>query len=304
MKRTALAGVQKLSLDKARLAYSAGDFEDCLDWLGLVPAAMRPPDLVSAARLSLARIAADQQQWAEAEHQMSRAVAAAPSNGQFQQRLGLLRRRQPLMEDHAWKTVTEAIDPAARLRPDSMMPEVSAVWACGAYYSRGGGRAAPWSRYLGMSKNPDPDVAERAAVLRLAGDCFCRFIAEETDLLAVSDVVVPIPADPDRYVRRMASLPDELAKAAEAQLAVPTALFALQNAGTGIEMKQLSRPERAAAAAGAFSPGPDRRVVAGRGVLLVDDLITSGSTLRAAASLLREMGAKTVVAAALGHTEG
>ena len=50
--------------------------------------------------------------------------------------------------------------------------------------------------------------------------------------------------------------------------------------------------------------GPDSGAVDGRGVLLVDDLITSGSTLRRAAAILRGLGATTVVAVALSHTEG
>ena len=39
-------------------------------------------------------------------------------------------------------------------------------------------------------------------------------------------------------------------------------------------------------------------------MLLVDDVITTGSTLRAAARVLREAGATMVMAAALSHTEG
>lgn len=268
-----------------------------------VPAQARPAELVGAVEFSLARDAAAESRWSAAIDHAAKAVHALPRDSQYQQKLGLLRSRQPLMDDHKWETMSASIDPAVRLRSDDLAPEVSQVWACGAYHARGRGRAAPWSRYLRASKDPPSDPTERAAVFRLACGYMCRFIAERTDVLAVADVVVPIPADPDRYVRRMASLPDELAKAVEAQLAIPAELFALQNAGTGVEMKLLARAERHAAAEEAFRSGP-RRAVFGRGVLLVDDLITTGSTLRSAAALLLDAGATTVVAAALNHTEG
>jgi predicted amidophosphoribosyltransferase len=157
---------------------------------------------------------------------------------------------------------------------------------------------------LRISKNPNPDPDERAAVFRLAGWYFCRFVAERTSVLTVADVVVPIPADPDRFVQRMASLPDELAQAVQAQLAIPVAKFALQKIGSNVEMKRLSRAERWAAAAEAYAPGRDRKEVAGRCVLLVDDVITSGATTWGAASVLRDVGADDVVAVALSHTEG
>jgi predicted amidophosphoribosyltransferase len=69
-------------------------------------------------------------------------------------------------------------------------------------------------------------------------------------------------------------------------------------------MKQLPSTERRAAAENAYGPGPERNIVDGRAVFLVDDVITTGSTLRSAARVLRDAGATTVVAAALSHTEG
>ena len=69
--------------------------------------------------------------------------------------------RQPLIDDHKWQTMAAEIDPAAHLEPDAFVPEATSVYACGAYYSRGSGRAAPWSRYLRKSKLSEPDPVER-----------------------------------------------------------------------------------------------------------------------------------------------
>jgi phosphoribosylpyrophosphate synthetase len=299
-----LAAVHRLSLEKAIASYEAGQVALAAEWLALVPDEMRPADLAGAVHYALARAAASEQRWSQATGEMERAVRVAPANGLYQQRLALLRRRQPLLADHAWAAMAAQIDPAARLEPEALVSEVASVCACGAYYSRGSGRAAPWSRYLRKSKSSEPDPAERAAVLGLASDYFCRFVAQRTHLLAVAEVVVPIPADSDRYLARMGSLPDELAKAVQAQLAVPAALFALQRTTGAVEMKQLPSAERRAAAENAYRPGPERNMVDGHAVLLVDDVITTGSTLRSAARVLRDAGATTVVAAALSHTEG
>lgn len=301
-----LAGVHRLALKNAAEAYEAGRADQAAEWIARVPVEMRPARLAGAVRYALARRAISEQEWSRAMIEMESAVRADPREGHYQQRLALLRRRQPLMSDRQWHMMDAAIDAAKRLPPSAFMPEIAAVYACGAYFSRGSGRAAPWTRLLSQSKSPVPDPGERVAILRLAAGYFCRFLAEQTTLLAVAEVVVPIPADPDRYLARIGfSLPDELARAVQSQLSIPAALLAIQRTGSDVEMKKLSSTsERRAAANQAYEPGPDRSIADGRCVLLVDDVITSGSTLRAAARVVRDAGAKTVIAAALSHTEG
>jgi hypothetical protein len=305
MRRDNLAGIQRLSLEKAKDAFKIGQAAEAAEWLARVPAEMRPPELTGAVHYSLALMAASQRRWNQAIKEMETAVRAVPRDGYYQRRLALLRHRQELIDNHTWETMDSKIDPAVRLRPEAYVPEVASAWACGAYYSRGRGQLAPWSRYLRISKEPPvDDPEERAAIFDLAGGYFCRFIAERTPLLAGVEVAVPIPADPDRYLARGASLPDELAKAIQAQLAIPAALGGLHRTGEEVEMKHLPRAERRTATEGLYEPGPDQNLIVGRDVLLVDDVFTTGSTVRSAASVLRQLGATTVVAAALCHTEG
>jgi predicted amidophosphoribosyltransferase len=61
-----------------------------------------------------------------------------------------------------------------------------------------------------------------------------------------------------------------------------------------------AREERARNVAGAFEAGAG---VAGRDVVLVDDVVTTGATADAAAAALRRAGARSVVVVALARAE-
>ena len=54
--------------------------------------------------------------------------------------------------------------------------------------------------------------------------------------------------------------------------------------------------------AGVYAPAPPADQTAGRRVLLIDDVLTTGATLNEAARTLRQAGAAEVVAAALCRT--
>jgi predicted amidophosphoribosyltransferase len=157
-----------------------------------------------------------------------------------------------------------------------------------------------------MSKTPEGTREERRAVLKLAAQYLARFVAELTPLLKHVEIVVPVPANPDRYVRRMASLPDELARTTGESLALEVLRDALRWRGdlADVEMKRLSSAERRQVSAQVFMAGNQVPHVAGRSVLLVDDVTTYGSTLRACARRLLDSGATAVYACCLAHTEG
>jgi len=116
------------------------------------------------------------------------------------------------------------------------------------------------------------------------------------------DLVVPVPLHPARLVQRgynqAALLARPVARALGARFE-PRALARLRDTAQQANLDRAARSENVARAFAV--PTPAR--VRGRRVLLVDDVSTTGATLRACASALEEAGAGEVVAAVVARTE-
>ncbi len=113
-----------------------------------------------------------------------------------------------------------------------------------------------------------------------------------------ADLVVPIPPDLLRWsVRRRA--PRRLARAVARGLRLPLAPRALRKLRPTPTQTATAGAARRRALEGAFSARPGQ--VAGRAVLLIDDVATTGSTLREAARALAEAGAERVVGLVLAR---
>jgi hypothetical protein len=289
-----------VSLTGAQKALDEGDASGALEWLHGVPEDSRPRELAANIYYQISKDRMARSEWLDAEKSLTLA-ATNRSTPLYQERIALLRRRVPLLDNQQWETLLKSIDPVERLRRKAFSPLITETWACGAYYSRKGGS---WSTLLRLAKNPSSDGEEHRAAVRLASGFMCRFILERTDLLSKVDVVVPIPANPGRYSARMMSLPVKLAEAVEKQLGVPVVFSALTyKASADLELRGLNWQERYQAVRGSIGTdglglGKDRTI------LIIDDVITSGATMSEAARILRATGASDIYCLAMAHTEG
>lgn len=117
------------------------------------------------------------------------------------------------------------------------------------------------------------------------------------ELLAEADLIAPVPLHWTRLFRRRFNQSALLAQAAVAAWARPTGpAFAPQllvRRRRTRSQGHLSRLQRAENVRGAFALGPGTDV-AGKRVILVDDVLTTGATIEACARVLKRAGATHV----------
>jgi ComF family protein len=115
------------------------------------------------------------------------------------------------------------------------------------------------------------------------------------ELLAETDALIPVPLHWRRLWARRFNQSAALAAAIAQPNGVPVLHSALKRVRATVQQVGLSRAQRADNVQGAFAvPTEEKASVAGRRVLLIDDVLTSGATVDTCARALLRAGAAHV----------
>jgi len=161
------------------------------------------------------------------------------------------------------------------------------------------GVIAPWA-YAGSAR--DLVLALKFRGRPEAARALGRALAEEVFWADVpGDLIVPVPLSARRRRQRGFNQAELLAVILASTTGLQLCPAALRRHRDGPPQSGRSRTARRSGPRGAFQARVDR--VAGRCVLLVDDVLTSGATARACALALRKAGALSVTAAVACRAE-
>ena len=147
------------------------------------------------------------------------------------------------------------------------------------------------------------DQASRSLVLDFkhgdrteAAPAFGAWLARAgAELLADADVLVPVPLHRWRLFRRRYNQAGLLAHAVARATGVPCVPDLLVRRRATASQGHLSRAGRARNVAHAFQARPGRTtLIAGKRILLIDDVLTTGATATECAAALRRAGAASV----------
>lgn len=128
------------------------------------------------------------------------------------------------------------------------------------------------------------------------GPWMARFMARAgRELLAEADIVVPVPLHWVRLWTRRFNQSAELARALSAQSGLPMDAGALVRRRRTRRQVGLTATQRQTNVRGVFVVPDEKRIaIKGRSVLLVDDVLTTGATVEAAARTLCRAGAARI----------
>src|SRR5512140_1187607 len=157
-----------------------------------------------------------------------------------------------------------------------------------------------WGRIIRAYKeDPDPMVAEVVLPRMIA--CVTGRTRRSLPPARPVPILVPVPMGRVRRRQRGFNPPERLAEALARSLGWDFCPQALRRTRYRRPLRGLSSAQRRLEMADAFEAGDSSRL-GGREVILVDDVVTTGSTLRSAAAALRRAGVPVGRAWCLGRT--
>jgi competence protein ComFC len=111
------------------------------------------------------------------------------------------------------------------------------------------------------------------------------------------DLIVPVPLHPSRYYERGFNQAEEIARAISQLTGIPLYPDILYSTRKTRQQAKLQGHEREANVRGAFAVDDPDGILRQKNILLVDDVTTSGATLRENAKALKEASVRKIIAA-------
>lgn len=153
----------------------------------------------------------------------------------------------------------------------------------------------PWSACIARFKYDG-----QAALARPLANLLAQAPGAPAALQAV-DLVLPMPLSTARLAQRGFNQAHELAKRLEPRKTRADLLLRIRDT---VPQHQLSKAERRRNVHGAFMAAPESLpALHGKKLLLVDDVMTSGASINAAAAALKQAGAASVLGLVLARTD-
>lgn len=189
------------------------------------------------------------------------------------------------------------VNPVERIGQHDLRPYISEIHCVGAYrYGWDPQSSNPFSQAIRRMKRRG---GKKLAVA--LGHMLADFLSGLTDLRSRVDFITPVPTTVERYAERGFRIPDILADIISSRLAIPS-FRVLVLARETRDLRGLSSTERRSELDGAFGVS-EQELVGSSSILVVDDVVTYGTTVSEAARTLRQVDARDVFAAVLAHTE-
>ena len=142
-------------------------------------------------------------------------------------------------------------------------------------------------------------TARQFAHSRFLGQLLVEAALSATPPLPSNTILVPVPSSAEALIRRGFNPAAELARHVGSRTGLPVRGGLLRRVFNGLEQKNLSRAERANATRQLYAC---TRSVQGMHLTVVDDVMTTGSTLQAISRELKSQGAYAVTGLVLART--
>ena len=219
----------------------------------------------------------------------------------------ILHRETKPVDELARQLGTVNVSPAMALPGGTLAPLIEFVGAPAAYRSGyDPEKSDPLSTLIRRLKRESDDatvVAERTRTITRLGELLSAYAFVHTPVLRDADLIIPVPGDQNRRFERGYSIPLILAGELAVRCAIPLKSDLIETTGETIDLRTIPRWQRAAAIEDAFQGTEKATMLGGLNVIVVDDILTSGSTLNEIGMDLSGLGCSKISALALAHTE-